>query len=298
MATFIDMHVHTRLFPGPERLSGGTYATPEELIAMLRPHGVERAVILPGVNPECSMVPQSLGEVEAIVAKYPDFFIPFMNVDPRAVRNSPDADLGHVMRYWKSRGFKGIGEVCATLRFDDPLMENLFRHAEANELPLTFHIAPKLVGHYGILDDLGLPGLEGALRKFPKLTFLGHSQPFWAEISGDLTEEIRNTYPKGKVAPDGAVVRLMREHANLWGDLSPAAGSGYNAIARDPDFGYAFLEEFQDRLLFATDICDPRNPLTLISFLNDAVATGRISQPAYEKICHRNAERLLGITLA
>jgi predicted TIM-barrel fold metal-dependent hydrolase len=297
MATFIDLHVHTRLFPGPERLGGGTYATPEQLMEMLIPHGVRKAVILPGVNPECAIIPQGMGEVEAIVAKYPDFFIPFMNIDPRAVGNSPEADLGHVMRYWKGRGFKGIGEVCATLCFNDPLMENLFRHAEANELPLTFHIAPQRVGHYGIVDALGLPGLAGALRQFPKLIFLGHSQPFWSEISGDVTEGIRNTYPKGKVTVGGAVVRLLREHANLWGDLSPAAGSGYNAISRDPDFGYAFLEEFQSRLLFATDICDPRNKLTLISFLNEAVDQGRISRTAYENICYRNAERLLGIRL-
>ncbi len=295
MAIFIDIHVHTRLFPGPERLSGGTYATPEQLIAMLTPHGVRKAVILPGVNPECSYIPQGMGEVEAIVAKYPDFFVPFMNIDPRAVSNSPEADLGHLMRYWKSRGFKGIGEVSATLRFTDPLMQNLFRHAEANGLPLTFHIAPAQVGHYGILDSLGLPGLECALRAFPKLIFLGHSQPFWSEISGDVTEAIRNTYPRGKVAPGGAVVRLMRQYPNLWGDLSPAAGSGYNAISRDPDFGYAFLEEFQDRLLFGTDICDPRNKLTLIDFLNEAAEKGRISREAYEKICYRNAERLLGI---
>ena len=48
---FIDIHVHTRLYPGPERLSGGTYATSEELMAILEPHGVRHAVILPGVNP-------------------------------------------------------------------------------------------------------------------------------------------------------------------------------------------------------------------------------------------------------
>jgi len=295
---FIDIHVHTRLFPGPERLSGGTYATPEQLIEMLRPHGVKRAVILPGVNPECAYIPQSLGEVLAICEKYPDFFIPFMNVDPRSVANSPNADLGHLMRYWKARGCKGIGEVCASLRFDDPLMENLFRHAQENDLPLTFHIAPKMGGYYGIVDDLGLPGLDGALRKFPRLKLLGHSQPFWAEISGDLTEKERNSYPKGKVTPGGAAVRLFREHANLYGDLSPAAGSGYNAINRDRDFGYAFLEEFQDRLLFGTDICDPRNKLDLIPFLNEAAAKGRISRAAYAKICYRNAEKLLGVTLA
>lgn len=294
---FIDIHVHTRYFGGPERLSGGTYATPEQLIAMLKPHDVRRAVILPAASPECNMIPQSLGEVLAIVEQYPDFFIPFMNVDPRAVGNSPDADLGHIMSYYKERGCKGIGEITACLRFDDPLMENLFAHARDHELPILFHIAPMSQGFYGIVDDLGLPGLEGALKKFPDLTIIGHSQPFWSEISGDVTEEVRNSYPKGPVTPGGRVVTLMREYPNLYGDLSPAAGSGYNAVSRDPEFGYAFLEEFQDRLLFGTDICDPRNQLTLIDFLNDAVAAGHISRTAYEKIAYRNAEQLLDITL-
>jgi predicted TIM-barrel fold metal-dependent hydrolase len=295
---FIDIHVHTRYFRGPERLVGGTYASPEELIEMLKPRGVRKAVILPGVNPECAFIIQSMGEVLAIVEKYPDFFIPFMNIDPRQVRNSPDADLGYLMRYYQERGCKGIGEVCASLPYDHPLMENLFRHAEACGLPVLFHIAPKQGGYYGIVDSLGLPGLEGALRKFPKLNFIGHSQPFWAEISGDLTEDQRNGYPKGKVAEGGAVVRLFREYPNLWGDLSPAAGSGFNAISRDPEFGYAFMEEFQDRLLFGTDICDPRNKLTLIDYLNTAVAEGRLSREAYEKIGWKNAERLLGLPSA
>jgi predicted TIM-barrel fold metal-dependent hydrolase len=295
---FFDIHVHTRLFPGPERLEGGSYATPEQLLAMLRPHGVKRAVILPGVNPECAYIPQSIGEALAIVDRYPDFFLAFMNVDPRNVGNAPNADLGHLMRYWKARGCKGIGEVCASLRFDDPLMENLFHHAEENELPLTFHLAPAMGGYYGIVDDLGLPGLEGALRRFPGLKFLGHSQPFWAEISGDLTEDLRNTYPKGQVVPGGTTVRLFREYPNLYGDLSPAAGSGYNAISRDPEFGWAFLEEFQDRLLFGTDVCDPRNTLDLIPFLNAAVDEGHITRQAYEKVCYRSAEALLGVALS
>ena len=139
----------------------------------------------------------------------------------------------------------------------------------------------------------GLPLLEGALRKFPDLRFLGHSQPFWAEISGDLKEEERNSYPKGKVAEGGAVVRLMRECPNLYGDLS--AGSGHNAVSRDPDFGYAFMTEFQDRLLFGTDVCDPRNETPLIGFLNDAVEEGHISRQVYEKIGWMNAEGLLGL---
>ncbi len=292
---FIDIHVHTRYFEGPERLSGGTYATPQQLMDMLKPHGVRHAVILPGVNPECSYIPQSLGEVIRIVEESEGFFIPFMNVDPRAVGNSPTANLGHLMDFWMARGCKGIGEVCACLTYDDPKMENLFSHAQDRRLPITFHIAPEPSGYYGIVDMLGLPGLEGALRKFPDLLFFGHSQAFWSEISGDVTEEIRNTYPKSPVTPGGVVVRLMRDYPNLYGDLSPAAGSGFNAIARDPDFGFAFMEEFQDRLLFGTDICDPRNELTLIGYLNEAVGDGKLSREAYEKIGWKNAERVLGL---
>jgi predicted TIM-barrel fold metal-dependent hydrolase len=218
-----------------------------------------------------------------------------MNVDPRQVGNSPTANLGHLMDFWMVRGCKGIGEVCACLRFDDPKMENLFAHAQERRLPITFHLAPEPSGYYGIVEELGLPGLEGALRKFPDLLFFGHSQPFWAEISGDLTEDLRNSYPKGPVAEGGAVVRLFRDYPNLYGDLSPAAGSGFNAIARDPEFGFTFMDEFQDRLLFGTDICDPRNELTLIGYLNDAVANGNLSREAYEKIGWQNAERVLGL---
>ena len=60
---------------------------------------------------------------------------------------------------------------------DHPLMEN---SSATPRRCRSFHIAPKRLLLYR--DSLGLPGLEGALRKFPKLTFIGHSQPFWAEI--------------------------------------------------------------------------------------------------------------------
>jgi len=161
-------------------------------------------------------------------------------------------------------------------------------------MPVTFHIGNK--GHdYGVVDEPGMPRLEKVLGMFPRLRFLGHSQKFWAEISGDCTADIRNGYPKGKVVPGGRVVELMRKYPNLNCDLS--AGSGFNAISRDPDFGYAFLEEFQDRIFYGTDICDPRNitnpMLKLSAFLDEAVDTGRISEAAYLKISRGNALALL-----
>ena len=291
----IDIHVHARTFDFPERnvSGGGRYATPAEIMANLKPKGVRAACVFSRVNPEVGWFLQSVEETLLMAEKHPDFIIPFMNIDPRQCLNTPDADLGYLMDHYLERGCKGIGEVCANLPWDDPRMENLFGHAQDRELSLTFHIAPKEFGYYGIIDRLGLPGLEGALRKFPGLKLMAHSQPFWAEISGDLNEEERNTYPKGTVAEGGAVVRLMREYPNLLGDLS--AGSGHNAISRDPEFGYAFMTEFQDRLFFGTDFADVRNETPIIDFLNDAVGNGHISREVYEKIGWKNAEKLLGL---
>ena len=56
---FIDIHVHTRRIPGPPRDDGSTYATPEQLIKRYEEIGVEKAVLLPSVSPECAFVPQS-----------------------------------------------------------------------------------------------------------------------------------------------------------------------------------------------------------------------------------------------
>ncbi len=292
---FIDIHLHTRMFEGPARVDGSRFATPEELRAMLEPHGVRKAVLLPLVSPEGREVLVTVEETLLVVEKHPDFFVPFMNLDPRQLSNSADADLGHLMKYYMERGCRGIGEVTANLPFDHPLMENMFKHAQVCGLPIIFHISPRQDFSYGIVDHLGLPLLEGALQKFPELTFLGHSQPFWSEISGDLREEERNGYPEGKVAPGGAVLRLMRECPNLHGDLS--AGSSLNAITRDPQFSHAFMTEFQDRLYFGTDVCAPDNEhhTKLVSFLNDSVENGYIAREVYEKIAWKNAEQLLGL---
>lgn len=100
-------------------------------------------------------------------------------------------------------------------------------------------------------------------------------------------------YPKGPVTPGGRLIELLRTYDNLWGDIS--AGSGNNALVRDKEFGFRFLEEFQDRLLFGTDICMPGQQVPQGETMREALASGLLSKTAYEKICHKNAERLLGL---
>jgi len=289
---FIDIHVHAQRFSGPLRSNNRDFSSPEWLIERYDKIDVDKAVLLPLVSPECRYTITTTEEMLDICERYPDRFIPFCNVDPRAISDGPDAPLDKLLSYYRDRGCKGIGEVTANLRFDDPRVENLFRHCEALGLPLTFHISPTMGGNYGLYDDPGLPLLDNALAKFPNLIFLGHSQAFWVEIA-PLESSSRNSYPKSPIAEEGAVPRLMREHPNLHGDLS--AGSGHNALARDIDYAARFLEEFQDRLYFGTDICAPDTPTPLVDLMRSMRDEGRISEAVFNKIAHENAVRLLGL---
>ncbi len=287
--TFIDIHVHTFMHPGPLRNGMMNFAAPAYLLKRYNLLGVHSAVILPLVNPECASQIQSTEEALEIAARHPGRFIPFCNIDPRQDTNDGNANLEFLAEYYAAQGCRGCGEVCANLFFDDPRVEALFRACERYGLPLTFHIAPQIGGCYGLYDEPGLPLLENALRKFPDLIFLGHSQPFWAEI-GELYPPQRNTYPSGPVT-SGRLVELMRRYPNLHGDLS--AGSGHNAVSRDEAFGIDFLEEFQDRLYFGTDICHPDTKTPLRDYLLRLRDAQKISDRCFARIACLNAAQLL-----
>ncbi len=289
----ICMHVHSRLTKGItwQQFDGLTYSTPDELRELYKYLNVEKGLLLPGVSPEGRHYSVNNEEAYKIVCENPDLYYWFCGIDPRWGNNTSKSDLSYFINYYKQMGAKGVGEVTAKLPIDDPKMYNLFYHCEKCDMPLLFHIGTE-VSPYGIMDDLGLPKLEQALKDFPGLHFIGHSQPFWAEISTDVNEKSRNGYPTGKVTP-GRIVELMQKYPNLTADLS--GGSGYNAVTRDPDFGYNFIEEFQDKLYYATDIARPVFlPFLNLSFwLDEAVQTGKISTTAYEKVVRLNALKVL-----
>lgn len=288
----IDIHVHSAPKKSiPQFWSNyGDYTTPDELRKMYDEMGIEKGVQLPAISTECGYHYVSNDDSYEMVCKHPETYDWFCNIDPRWGLNSGETDLSYFINYYKKLGAKGVGELTSNLYFDDPRVMNLFHHCEVCEMPVLFHIG-NMGDDYGLVDELGLPRLEKVLKAFPKLQFIGHSQKFWAEISGDCTEELRDGYPQGKVVPGGRIIDLLRKYPNLTCDLS--AGSGGNAIMRDPEFGYHFMEEFQDRLYFGTDICDPRNVFYLSTYLDECVQSGKISQLAYENISRENALKLL-----
>lgn len=291
----IDIHTHAAFarHPSVARPNGKGYPTPERLIRMMDDHGIDKSVVLSTVSPECRYTLVTPEEALKICGQYPDRLVPFCSLDPRFLTNSPDADFRPLLRAYHEMGCKGIGEYMPNLAVDDPLNMNLFAQAAEVGMPLTFHIAPRYGNAYGMYDDVGLEKLETVLRTFPDLVLLGHSQPFWAEISTNVVEDgTRTAYPRGPVQP-GRLVELLRTYPNLHGDLS--AGSGFGAISRDPEFGCRFMEEFADRLHFGTDIANDPQELPIVAYFQDLKREHRISPEAFEKITHENTERLLGL---
>jgi len=290
----IDIHEHvitegTVSIPG----SGLTWVTAPEMVEIMDRKGIDKAVVLPLVNPETTFFVQSNDEAFGACDMYPDRFIRFCNVDPRHMGNRRAFDFTPFLEYYREQGARGIGEVTAHLWWDDPRMQSLLKACDNVGFPFIFHVATQEFDQYGIITEPDLGGLERALRDYPNVKFLGHSPGWWSEV-GPVSARQRGTNPKGKVRPGGRVPKLMRTYPNMYGDLS--ANSGFHAVSRDREWGYAFMDEFQDKLLFGLDVCYPNNDgCPLVDFMADALAAERISNEVYDKIMGGNAIRLLGL---
>jgi len=283
----IDIHTHLGRI-----LREDVPVTAEELIENMDKWGVEKAVVLPlDATPEGSTFWFTTEQVIDVYRKYPERIIPFCKLDPRQINNSPDTDFTWILKEYKDLGCKGVGEITANLYIDDPMVINLFRQCGDMEMPVLFHLVDRIGAPYGLVDDIYLPRLEKVLKELSKTIFIGHAMSFWAEISSDVDERTRGGYPKGPIKSPGRLQELLKKYDNLYGDLS--AGSGFNAITRDPEYGYKFLEEFQDKLLFGTDFCHHNQEVPIVDYIKNALKEGKISEMAYNKITRLNAERIL-----
>ena len=289
---FIDIHAHAYRNP-TYPWYGKLWVTPKKLVEFYDRHEIERGVLLPMIGPEFYL-PQSNEDILEAADQFPGRFIPFCNIHPRAISNDPHAPLEDLMGHYKKLGCKGVGEATYNMNILDPYIQNFFRAADKTGLPVTLHLAHRIGGCYGLCDEPGLPGLMETLMKFPNLRMFGHSQTFWAEISQLELVGDRTVYPNGKVR-EGAVPKLLRRFKNLIGDLS--AGSGANALMRDPEYAVGFLNEFQDQLCFGMDIClEPTDAnARLAVFLRQLLAEGKISDTVFRKVARENAVRILGL---
>jgi predicted TIM-barrel fold metal-dependent hydrolase len=305
----VDFHTHVGDFRTPERMDRAP-VTWEELIRRLDRDGIHRAVVLPlGASPESTQAPFLLAPNPDILSQlraaepYRDRVIPFGNIDPRMgglgnltaeqLGNPPDTDFSWILKRFVELGCFGIGEITANIALDDPRNINLCRQCGHHSLPVLFHITGPGRGVYGLYDEVGSPRLERLLQGARDTTIIGHAPGFWAEISGEAAPEDRFIYPTGSVAGGGSLPRLLRSYPNLYADIS--ARSGLNALRRDREFGIRFLNEFQDRILFGTDVCfaDPEGDIPTLGYLRELLSSGKIDPGVFAKITGGNALRIL-----
>jgi predicted TIM-barrel fold metal-dependent hydrolase len=211
----------------------------------------------------------------------PDKFMLGYAPDPRR----PDS-IDRLQAAVEIYGVRICGEVKLRMMYDNWDALRLFRFCGEKRLPVTVHLDyefdtgrkyPRPNWWYGG----GIEAFERAVQACPQTTFVGHAPGFWAHISND--DRFRQTlYPEGPVVPGGAVPRLLNTYPNLFADLS--AGSGLNALKRDPAFAHDFLIEFQDRLLYGRDSFDNK--------LQEFLATLALPEAVWTKIASQNAERL------
>ena len=288
----IDVHAHTgRIGPRSNTI------TAEDVLRNMDRYGIERSCVLPLADcPEGDYLGNTTEDVIAACARYPERLVPFCLVHPHFGKNAPDTDFSELFAEYKARGCAGLGELVSNHWIDDAYAVNLYRQAGQAGLPVLFDMTSRVGTHYGVVDEPGLPRLERVLVELPGTTFIGHGPTFWAEISPNSAREDRAGYPGEPFSGDGAVARLMERHPNLWADTS--AHSGYNALTRVPEYGFEFLERFQDRVLFGTDNCSAvatDQSMAIVALLGQAREEGTLSDDAYRKIAAENAIRLLGL---
>ncbi|HEX3870116.1 MAG TPA: amidohydrolase family protein, partial [Pirellulales bacterium] len=138
-------------------------------------------------------------------------------------------------------------------------------------------------------DVPGLPGLEKVLKTYASVSFIGHALGIWSSISGDISQKELGAYPRGKVQPGGALDRLLDTYDNLYCDLS--AGSGANAIRRDPDFMRQFILRHPKRILFGTDYLDPSMTPDQFELIDEL----KLPDDVFRKVASDNASTLLGL---
>ena len=239
--------------------------------------GVTKAVLLSNVNAE--------DHAKEVMAAYPGRFVRFASVDVR----QPDAivRLGNAVR----NGAIGLGEIKSQVEAAGPEMQRVYALAAELGVPVTIHFQevnqPGSPGTY----NTGLKKFDAMLKAFPKTTFIGHADAFWANVSADYAED--TAYPTGRITPGGVTDRLLTEYPNLLADMS--ANSGNNFLNRDPEFAAGFLVRHQNKLMFGSDCSCPDGRGTVRCVARETLTALKklASADVFRKVTWENGTRLL-----
>jgi uncharacterized protein len=221
----LDLHQHTKY-------EGRSDA---ELIAHQAYHRVTTTVLLPGDGWMLSQLGDN-ASCAALERDYPDLFVRFACSDAAESR-APDVMRGNI-----HRGAIGIGEMKFHVAIDSPEMHRVYKVAEEAGVPVLIHFEYEMY-------NTGLDRFGSVLKSYPRVNFVGHAQTWWGNISAELDPTVM--YPAGPIKPGGLMDRFLSDYPNVYGDLS--AGSGLNALTRDPDFARDFVARHSRKLIWGSD---------------------------------------------
>jgi uncharacterized protein len=275
--SILDLHQHT---PYNNR--------PRELVqAHQEQHRVKTTVLLPGEGWMLKIIGGNK-ECAAFESEHPGLYVRFTSSDPAESR------AVDVLRGNLQRGAIGIGEMKYHVAVDSSEMHGVYGLAQEMKVPVLLHFEHEMY-------NTGFERFEKVLKAYPKVNFVGHAQTWWGNISAELNP--LDLYPKGRVKPGGLTERLLTDYPNLFADLS--AGSGLNAMTRDPDFYRGFIERNHRKLIWGSDCdchdgkgggiksgrCLAEQSLTLLRKLSPDAAT-------YRRILYENGMSVLGLKMS
>jgi uncharacterized protein len=202
-------------------------------------------------------------------------------------------------------GAQGFGEMKFHVAADGPELRRMYALAAELRVPILIHFQEvDHVPNEGTWSTGFAKTFESMLKAYPRTTFIGHADAFWANVSEDYHNEA--VYPTGPVRRGGVTDRLLGDYGNLFGDLS--AVSGNTAMTRDPEFTPDFLQRHQDKLLFGSDCscrdgrgaayenpAAPRMTGKCVARETLSVLKRSASPAIFQKIVWGNAHKLLRI---
>ena len=218
-----DLHFHLR-------------QTPAANLAHLDGAGVTKANLLTRGA--------ALEALKTLQAEAPGRFTWFNSYDV----SRPDAE--QVLTQAVKEGAQGFGEMKFHVAADGPELRRIYALAADLRVPILIHFQE--VDHFpdeGTWATGYAKTFESILKAYPKTTFIGHADAFWANVSADYHNEA--AYPSGPIKRGGVTDKLLGDYPNLFGDL--AANSGNNAMSRDAGFTADFLKRHQNKLFFGSD---------------------------------------------
>ncbi len=167
---------------------------------------------------------------------------------------------------------RGAAGICMLNRNElliDPFAQDLFKSADEKAIPVMIAIAGD--GENGFKDKPGLPLLEHCLQDYKNVKFIVCGGGFWSELYAGQSDTL---------------IQLFDKYTGIYADLY-----GID-IKENADKILAFLNSHPDRIFLGEDNTQSAE-YYISNWLDEMHSHGRLSDETYEKICYKNAEKLI-----